>query len=364
MRAFARQAPCCYPWPVQEASLYNPTDPGVRLLARAVQDQGVPPRRVALVYCGPLPGLGPGATRWAIDVREQDRDNPAIVAAPAEVPSESRFDAAVVWPRAHLGKDFSESCIALAGSVLAPGGRLYCAVRKDKGGASLARTIAELCGSVETAERDRGYHLYVAEKTDRFDAAAARALIETRYEIAEPLLGETPLVSAPGVFSRKRLDDGTRALLQALQAAKLPAPKRVIDLGAGLGPLGLWAARTWPEVHVLAVESNAIAARLVRENAERLGCSGRVEVLLSDGLPAEHPRRGGVDLALVNPPTHAPPEAFAELVKPLSMWLRSGGEAWFVVNRSGRLLQILKEARAEVDVREVPGFFVVRARWG
>ena len=49
------------------------------------------------------------------------------------MPNEPRFDAAVVWPRAHLGKDFSESCIALAGSVLAPGGRLYCAVRKDKG---------------------------------------------------------------------------------------------------------------------------------------------------------------------------------------------------------------------------------------
>jgi 16S rRNA G1207 methylase RsmC len=347
---------------VQEASLYNPTDPGVRLLARAVQ--GVPPRRVALVYCGPLPGLGPGATRWAIDVREQDAEHPAIVAAPAEVPIDQRFDAAVVWPRAHLGKDFSEACIALAGSVLAPGGRLYCAVRKDKGGPSLARTIAELCGSVETAERDRGYHLYVAEKTARFDEAAARAAIHARYEIAEPLLGETPLLSAPGVFSRKRLDDGSRALLQALQAARLPAPRRVIDLGAGLGPLGLWAARTWPEVHVLAVESNAIAARLVRENAERLGCAGRVEALLSDGLPAAHPSRGGFDLALVNPPTHAPPEAFAALVSPLASWLRPGAEAWFVVNRSGRLLQILQESRASVDAREVPGFWIVRARWG
>lgn len=342
-------------------NLFNPSDPGVRLLARAVQT--VPPGQVALVYCGPLPGLRPGATRWAIDVREQTAAEPATLAAPWAVDTTPRFQAATVWPRAHLGKDFSEACLALAATVLVPGGRLYCAVRKDKGAPSLARTIAALCGACETAERDRGYHLLVAEKTERFDAAAAAALLGVRYEIAEPLLGDVPLVSTPGVFCRKHLDDGTRALLTTLEDVELPTPRRVIDLGAGIGPISLWAARRWPKGHVLAVESNVIAADLVRENAGRLGCE-RVEALLSDGLPAAHPWRGTVDLALVNPPTHAPPEAFAALVKPLPQWLRDGGEAWFVVNRSGRLLQVLKDMRAEVEPREAPGFWVVRARWG
>lgn len=351
---------------MRDESLFNPSDPGVRLLAQAVQ--GLPPQQVALVYCGPLPGLRPGATRWVVDVRERTPEDPGVLAAPSVALAEQQagrgFQAAAVWPRAHLGKDFTEATLALAAAALAPGGRLVCAVRKDKGGPSLARTIAGLCGSVETAERDRGYHLFVAEKNAGYDAAAARRLLEVRYEIAEPLLGEVPLLSAPGVFCRKHLDDGSRALLTALAAAEPPAPKRVLDLGAGIGPLGLWAARRWPEAQVLAVESNAIAAGLVRENAGRLGCAERVEVSLSDGLPAEHPRRGGFDLALVNPPTHAPPEAFAELVKPLPAWLRAGGEAWFVVNRSGRLLQVLKDTRAEVEAREVPGFWIVRARWG
>ena len=343
-------------------NLFNPSDPGVGLLARAVQD--VPPSQLALVYSGPLPGLRPGATRWALDVREQDPDAPATLVAPWAVDTTPRFQAATVWPRAHLGKDFSEACLALAAAVLVPGGRLHCAVRKDKGAASLARTIAAVCGSCETAARDRGYFLLVAEKTDRYDAAAASALLATRYEIAEPLLGAVPLLSAPGVFSRKHLDDGTRALLTELAAAPLATPRRIIDLGAGVGPLSLWAAQRWPKGHVLAVESNVIAAALVRENAQRLGCE-RVEVALSDGLPASHPWQGTVDLALVNPPTHAPPEAFAALVKPLPRWLRPGGEAWFVVNRSGRLLGILeKEMRAAVETHEVPGFWIVRARWG
>lgn len=349
---------------MRDESLFNTSDPGVRLLARAVQ--GVPPKQVALVYCGPLPGLAPGATRWVVDVRERTPEDPGVLAAPSVALTERTggFQAAAVWPRAHLGKDFTEATLALAASVLAPGGKLYCAVRKDKGGPSLARTIAALCGSVETAERDRGYHLYVAERGPGFREEVARELLAARYEIAEPLLGDVPLLSAPGVFCRKHLDDGSRALLAALEAAPPQAPRRVIDLGAGLGPLGLWAARRWPEARVLAVESNAIAAGLVGENAARLGCADRFEVSLSDGLPSAHPRRGGFDLALVNPPTHAPPEAFAELVGPLPAWLRPGGEAWFVVNRSGRLLQVLKDMRAEVEAREVPGFWIVRARWG
>nr|WP_276599066.1 methyltransferase [Nannocystis sp. SCPEA4] len=205
--------------------------------------------------------------------------------------------------------------------------------------------------------------MLAAEKSDRFDAKAAAELLAVRYEIAEPLLGEVPLLSAPGVFCRKHLDDGTRALLTALDQAELATPRRIVDLGAGIGPLALWAARRWPKGHVLAVESNVIAAGLVRENATRLGCE-RVEALLSDGLPAAHPWRGTVELALVNPPTHAPPEAFAALVKPLPHWLRDGGEAWFVVNRSGRLVQVLKDTRAQIETLEAPGFWIVRARWG
>src|SRR5690606_4988874 len=131
-------------------------------------------------------------------VREQAADAPATLVAPWAVDITPRFQAAAVWPRAHLGKDFSEACLALAAATLVPGGRLYCAVRKDKGAASLARTIASLCGNCETEQRDRGYHLLVAEKTAQFNPDAATAVLATRYEIAEPLLGDTPLLSAPG----------------------------------------------------------------------------------------------------------------------------------------------------------------------
>jgi 16S rRNA G1207 methylase RsmC len=347
-----------------EGLLHSDADPGVRLLAAAVRD--VDPRELLLVHSGPLPGLRPGATRLVLDVRETDPGATCVPATLGPPALPAGFAAAAVWPRAHLGKDFSEACLALGAAALRPGGRLYCAVRKAKGGPSLARAMAELCGDVEVVERDAGYFLYMSEKTGRFSAEAARARLAVRYEVADPLLGPTPLLAAPGVFCRKHLDDGTRALLAHLERVDLLAerpPQRVLDLGAGIGPLGLWAARRWPDARVLAVESNLLAAALVGENAARLGGAARVEVLAADGLPATHPARGRVDLALVNPPTHADPEAFARLVAPLGAWLRPGAPAWFVVNRAGRLAQVLSAAGARLDAHEAPGFALVRASW-
>jgi 16S rRNA G1207 methylase RsmC len=358
-----------------EGLAHSAQDPGVGLLAAAVR--AVPPQDLLLVHSGPLPGLRPGATRLVLDVRELSpghdplvipaslawRDQLALSASPGA--RESRFAAAVVWPRAHLGKDFSEACLALGALALRPGGQLLCAVRKAKGGPSLARAMTEMCGAVDVVARDAGYFLYMSEKTGRFDAAAAAARLDVRYEIADPLLGPTPLLAAPGVFCRKHLDDGTRALLAHLEASHVLAdspPRRVLDLGAGVGPLALWAARRWPEARVLAVDSNLLAVALVAENARRLGCADRVEALASDGLPARAPRERA-DLALVNPPTHAEPAAFAGLVAPLRAWLRPGAPAWFVVNRAGRLAQVLTAAGAQLAVHEVPGFSLVRATW-
>lgn len=364
-------------------------DPGIRLLAAAVRD--VDPRELLLVHSGPLPGLRPGATRLILDVRERDdaagttcvpasRGPAALARTPGGSSSgsgsgsdaSSNFAAAVVWPRAHLGKDFSEVCLAIGAASLRPGGHLYCAVRKAKGGPSLARAMTELLGAVEVQERDSGYFLYVSQKTAAYDPAAALARLTLEYEIADPLLGPVPLLAAPGVFCRKHLDDGTRALLTELEDLDVledRPPRQVLDLGAGIGPLGLWATRRWPDARLLAVDSNYLAAALIGENAARLGCGHRVDVLASDGLPSTGPGsgigsvRGRIDLALINPPTHADPESFAKLVAPLRQWLRPGAPAWFVVNRAGRLAQVLTQTGAELDLREVPGFTLVRATW-
>ncbi len=340
----------------------NFDDPGVRLLGRAAAE--VRPEELLLVCSGMLPGVRPGATRLVSDARERaeggERCVPLTLEGAAAIAARpERYAAAAVWPRAHLGKDFSLLCLARGAMSLRPGGALLCAARKDKGGASLAAAMEELVGAVEVVERDRGYSLYrgIAREVD---AAAAARMLGARYEIHDALLGPVTLASAPGVFCRRHLDDGTRALLTFLEGQVMSAPRRVVDLGAGIGPISIWAARRWPEARVTAAESNLLAAALVAENAGRAGVGARVRVIAGDGLPATPE---AVDLVLSNPPTHAGEEELGSLLAPLPRWL-TPGEAWFVVNRPGRVVGLARGLGASVEARQIDAFHVVRARWG
>lgn len=58
--------------------------------------------------------------------------------------------------------------------------------------------------------------------------------------------------TAPGVFSRGRVDRGSRLLLQA---ARLDGARRILDLGCGYGVLGIVAAaRALGEVYARVAE--------------------------------------------------------------------------------------------------------------
>jgi 16S rRNA G1207 methylase RsmC len=342
-------------------------DPGVLMLARALS--GAAPNDVLLVCCGDLPGVRVGATRVVLDVREEQRTRSRTVrASDVEGLAALRgFTQAAVWPRAHLGKDFTFACLAIGAGALAPGGSLLCSVRKAKGAESVADEMAALLGNVETVERDSGYRLLRSVRESTFDAALAHARTSVRHEIRDAVLGDVVLHSAPGVFSRKALDDGTRALVEHVSAwaQQASAPRAVIDLCAGIGPLGIWAARRWPDAQVLAVESNVVAAALAERNAADAGVGSRVQVHMGDGIPsdAHRVRPGEVDVALVNPPTHADKDDLAGLFAPLRRWMAPGGSAFVVVSRAGVSTRGLEAAGARVVEHRAAGYAILHAQW-
>jgi 16S rRNA G1207 methylase RsmC len=344
----------------------NSDDPGVHLLAKVART--IEPKALLLAHCGDLPGLRPGATRLILDVRERTGSPHSLIpdlGGPTLPFGEARFAAAMVWPRAHLGKDFSEACLAVGALGLRDGGRLYCAVRKQKGGKSLGKTMRALLGEeVEVIARDRGYHLWSGARGAGFDAELAEQLSTRSYELSlHAGQRELLLDSRPGVFSRREIDEGTSALLAVADAllAREGKPARVLDLCAGIGPLALWAASRFEPAEVIAVESNLRACALLRSNAERNGLAARVHVCEHDGLPAVD-AYAPVDLVLMNPPTHAD-EATLHRLFDLRAWLRPGGQALLVVNRPQLAVRVLGELGAEIDGGERDGYTVIRARW-
>lgn len=338
----------------------NPDDPGITLLAKAVA--GRQAREILLVCCGDVPGVGPRATRLVLDVREREGSVARPVGVDEAMTDGDGFHDALVWPRPHLGKDFSVWCMARGALALRPGGSLWCAARKAKGAESLIEELTAIMGLVEVMGRDKGYRLVRAHRSEAFDEARARACMELRYVIEDAALPGLSLGSAPGVFSRRELDGGTRQLIEHASARVSAAPSAVLDLGCGVGPLALWAATRWSSARVVAVDSNLRAVALCRENVRRHGLEPRVRVVASDGLPREQ-EPGSFGLALVNPPTHAEPEALGRLAEDLRRGLAAGSAAMLVVSRAGRMTEQLRQAGANVEAFAYAKFTVLEARW-
>lgn len=339
----------------------NAGDPGVALLADAVRT--VAPQKLWLVHCGALPGVGPGAQRLIVDIRERvDATAELLEERLGPIALPRRASHAVVWPRAHLGKDFSHWCIARAGDGIEEGGTVWCAARKAKGAKGLGDAMRTLVGPTEVVARNKGYRLMRAIR--RGDRTAARAdVLARRYRItdAECLAG-LELSSAPGVFSRRALDAGTAALLRYVEATEIAAPSHVIDLGTGVGPIAIFAARRWPAAAVTAVDSNVLAVSLARENARACGVAERLTVLASDGMPAD-PAHGMAELALVNPPTHADRATQARLWVGLRRWLAPSARLICVAARAGGIVDALGSLGASIRQTKQPGYTIVDAQW-
>lgn len=88
------------------------------------------------------------------------------------------------------------------------------------------------------------------------------------------------LESDLGVFSKDKLDYGTEVLIKSLLPLNLG--ERMLDLGCGIGPIGLSLAYFNPSLHVVCSDVNTRALALCEENARKLALSQQVTCLQSD----------------------------------------------------------------------------------
>lgn len=135
--------------------------------------------------------------------------------------------------------------------------------------------------------------------TARFDSALAPTmpLLTTHYTLPD---SNCQLANLPGVFSRERLDIGTRVMLPCIP--QLDGTVRIVDLGCGNGALGIQAAQLNPEAKLTFIDESFAAVASARENF-LLACPERdAEFAVSDGLIEAG--AASADLVLCNPPFH------------------------------------------------------------
>ncbi|HVP41440.1 MAG TPA: class I SAM-dependent methyltransferase [Candidatus Krumholzibacteriaceae bacterium] len=154
-------------------------------------------------------------------------------------------------------------------------------------------------------------------------------------------------LTASGVFSKKRVDLGTRLLIESMV---LPESGNVLDLGCGYGAVGIVAAASYPLVHVYMVDVNARAMWLARENARR----NRVDnVVLRGGFLYEPLKDMEFDAILSNPPVSAGLKVVVPIIEQAPGHLTSCGSLQMVVRSKiggRRLSGVMEEAFGQVEV--------------
>ncbi|AHE99521.1 class I SAM-dependent methyltransferase [Thioalkalivibrio paradoxus] len=156
----------------------------------------------------------------------------------------------------------------------------------------------------------------------RAERQRLRKELKSDLHFADVLVGERlEFVTTWGLFSPRRIDDGTRLLLDHVE----PNPAdRCLDLGCGYGPIGLAFARKAHQGHCTLVDKDFVAVEYSRRNAA-LNRIANVDCLLSNGFDQVAGRR--FDLVASN----LPAKVGRELLYTYLL------DAWEQLNPGGRL---------------------------
>ena len=134
--------------------------------------------------------------------------------------------------------------------------------------------------------------------------------------------------SDAGVFSKDGLDDGSRLLLETI--AKTDLGESILDLGCGIGTMGILLAHFDSKRVVTMVDVNRRALGLAEENAKRLNVASRVHILESDVYQNV---TTSFDTIVTNPPIRAG--------KKVTYAMYAGANSH--LNEDGRLILVIRK---------------------
>ena len=282
-----------------------------------------------------------------------------------------RADLVVMEVGSHVGQARIAAEFLELAEQMRQGAVLLVVTARRLGSARQLKTLDRMFGTAEVAHRAGSVVVLRAVRSPEVRATADATRAAPAVEAA--LLGlDLRFETGAGLFSKSRIDDGTRLLIEAL-----PADHRwldVLDLGCGYGPIGIAAASRWPQVRVVMVDIDPLAVRTARANARLNGVGDRCEVHVSDGvstLPAlperpDQPERR-FDAVLSHLPTHVPRPTLSRLIEESCNVLRPGGEMIAVTASAVDLrdplgsefetVRVLAESRAGAS----PAYRVVQA---
>jgi len=167
-------------------------------------------------------------------------------------------------------------------------------------------------------------------------------------------------LTSSSVFSKKRVDLGTRLLIESMV---LPEQGYVLDLGCGYGAVGIAAAVSSPDLHVVMADINERAVWLAKENAKR---NNAHNTEVRHGFLYEPLESMQFNVILCNPPISAGMQIVLSIVIGAPEHLKRDGLFQMVVrSRIGgkRLLNELEKAFGNVEIlAKKSGYWVLLSK--
>ena len=130
-----------------------------------------------------------------------------------------------------------------------------------------------------------------------------------------------------GVFSKDKLDFGTHVLLKNIEINA--HVKTIIDMGCGYGPIGLYLAKTHPDLSIYMYDVNQRAINLSMMNKD-LNQTHNVRIKQSYLFEQCDVK---ADLIVTNPPIRAGKEIIFNLYEQAYEHLNSGGSFYCVIQK-------------------------------
>jgi len=164
-----------------------------------------------------------------------------------------------------------------------------------------------------------------------------------------------------GVFSKSKLDFGTRTLLENLPLEELGG--RILEVGCGYGVVPIILSKVIDAIFE-GVDVNKRAIHLANMNLKENNCSG-ITFYESNCYSNV---KGKYNYIITNPPIRAGKKIVYEIVMQAQNYLESDGELFIVINKDQGAKSLLKDLEAKYIVNVIgknKGFFVIRCklRW-
>ena len=167
-------------------------------------------------------------------------------------------------------------------------------------------------------------------------------------------------ISDHGVFSKDGVDEGSIILLNAVK--ELNIGTEILDLGCGLGTIGIILKKTYPNKDITMVDVNSRAVALAKDNADL----NKVDVNILKSNIFESIEKQGFDSIICNPPIRAGKKVIYQMFEEAYQHLHANGKLVIVIRKShgaksaqAFIANIFKNCEV---IKKDKGFFVLCAQ--